>query len=129
MLLINCKAELKLKWTKYFVLSVAGNENDINNNDSANNTIFKIKDTKLYVSVVTLLVRDSQRLSKRLSKDFERSVYWKEYKTKSEDKNTANELGYFLESNFVGVNRLFFLVYSNHDNNAKRFKGKIYQIV
>ena len=108
---------------------VAGNENDINNNDSGNNTIFKIKDTKLYVSVVTLLVRDSQRLSKRLSKDFERSVYWKEYKTKSEDKNTANELRYFLESNFVGVNRLFVLVYSNHDNNAKRFKGKIYQIV
>ena len=107
---------------------VAGNENDINN-DSANNTIFKIKDTKLYVSVVTLLVRDSQRLSKRLSKDFERSVYWKEYKTKSEDKNTANEFRYFLESNFVGVNRLFVLVYSNHDNNAKRFKGKIYQIV
>ena len=129
MLLINCKAELKLKWTKCCVLSVAGNENDINNNDSANNTIFKIKDTKLYVSVVTLLVRDSQRLSKRLSKDFERSVYWKEYKTKSEDKNTTNELRYFLESNFVGVNRLFVLVYSNHDNNAKRFKGKIYQIV
>ena len=129
MLLINCKAELKLKWTKYCVLYVAGNENDINNNDSANNTIFKIKDTKLYVSVVTLLVRDSQRLSKRLSKDFERSVYWKEYKTKSEDKNTANEFRYFLESNFVGVNRLFVLVYSNHDNNAKRFKGKIYQIV
>ena len=129
MLLINCKAELKLKWTKCCVLSVAGNENDINNNDSANNTIFKIKDTKLYVSVVTLLVRDSQRLSKRLSKDFERSVYWKEYKTKSEDKNTTNELRYFLESNFVGVNRLFVLVYSNHDNNAKRFKGKIYQTV
>ena len=26
--LINCKIELKLKWTKYCVLSAAGNDND-----------------------------------------------------------------------------------------------------
>ena len=26
--LINCKVELKLKWTKYCVLSAAGNENN-----------------------------------------------------------------------------------------------------
>ena len=30
MSLINCKVEWKLKWTKYYVLSVAGNENDLN---------------------------------------------------------------------------------------------------
>ena len=40
--LINCKVELKLKWTKYCVLSVAGNEND-NNNDNANNVILLSK--------------------------------------------------------------------------------------
>ena len=32
-----------------------------------------------------------------------------------------NEYSYFLESNFVQVNRLFILVYSNVDNNAKRY--------
>ena len=37
----------------------------------------------------------------------------------------TNEYRYFLESNFVGVNILFALVYSNQDDNAKRFKGKI----
>ena len=47
--LINCRIELKLKWTKSYVLSVAGNENDINNNDNADNIIFTIKDTKFYV--------------------------------------------------------------------------------
>ena len=31
--LINCKVELKLKWTKYCVLSVGGND-DLNNIDS-----------------------------------------------------------------------------------------------
>ena len=59
--LINCKVELKLKWTKYCVLSVAGNENDINNNDNANNIIFTIKDLKSYVPVLTLSARDNQK--------------------------------------------------------------------
>ena len=44
--LINCKVELKLKWTKYCVLSAAGA--DVNGNDN-DNIIFTIKDTKLYV--------------------------------------------------------------------------------
>ena len=30
--LINCKIELKLKWTKYCVLSANGNDNDNTNN-------------------------------------------------------------------------------------------------
>ena len=48
--LINCKVELKLRWTKYCVLSVAGIDN-VNSNDEDNNNIITIKDTKLYVPV------------------------------------------------------------------------------
>ena len=33
-------------------------------------------------------------------------MYWNEYKTKNENKNTENKYRYFLESSFVGVNRL-----------------------
>ena len=65
--LINCKIELKLKWTKYCVLSVNGNDN-VNDNDNANNIIFTIKDPKLYLPVVNLPARDNQELSKLLSK-------------------------------------------------------------
>ena len=123
--LINWKVELKLKWTKYCVLSGAGGDNA---NASSNNIIFTIKDTKLYVSVVTLSGKDNQKLSKLLSKGFERSVYWNEYKTKSENKNTTNEYRYFRESNLVGVNRLFVLVYSNQDVASKRFKNQRYYL-
>ena len=103
--MINCKVELKLKWTKYFVLSAAGNDNV---NDKDTNIIFNIKDTNLYVPVVTLTATDNQKSLKLLSNGFERSVCWNEHKAKSENKNTTNEYRYFLESNFVGVNRLFF---------------------
>ena len=88
MLLINCKTELKLKWTNYCVLSTAGQENA---NDRDHNIIVTIEDTKLYFPVVTLSARDNQKLSKLLSKGFKRSVYWNKYKTKSENKNITNE--------------------------------------
>ena len=88
MSLIICKVELKPKWTKYCVLSPAGNDN-VNNIDS-NNIIFTIKDTKLHAPTVTLSARESQKLSKLLSTVFERSVYWYDYKTKSKNKNLTN---------------------------------------
>ena len=115
--LITCKVELKLKWSKYCVLTA--NDNDYANANS-NIIIITIKDTKLYLLVVTLLVKDNRKLSKRFSKGFERSIYWSEFKTKSENKNTTNKYRYFLESNFVGVNRLFVLVYTNQDDDSKK---------
>ena len=82
---INCKVKLKLKWTKYRIFSTAGTENVINENTNANtnanNIIFTIKETKLYVPDVTLSAKDNKKLSKCLSKGFERSYYWNEYKT------------------------------------------------
>ena len=110
------------RWTKYCFLSVAGIDH-VNGNDY-DNIIFTIKDTKLYVPVETLSARDNQVLSKFLSKGFKRSVYWNEYKTKSDNKNATNAIRYFLESNFVGVNRLFVLVYLNQHATSKIFKAK-----
>ena len=71
--------------------------------------------------VVILSARDNQKLSKLLSKGFERSVYWNGYKTKSENKNTTNEFRYFLESNFAGVIRVFVLVYPNQNADSTIF--------
>ena len=75
----------------FVILSVAGAD------DKA---IFAIKHAKLYVFVVTLLAKNNQKLSKLLSKKFERSVYWSKYNTKSDTKNTKNEYRHFLEPNF-----------------------------
>ena len=56
--LINCKVELKLRWTKYCVQSAAGNDdlNNIDNDSNGNNISFIIKDTKLCVPVVPLAI-------------------------------------------------------------------------
>ena len=127
--MINCKVELKLRWKKHCVLYVLGNEND-NDNAESNNIIFTIKDTKLYALVVTLSAKDNQKLSKPLSKGFEILVYWNEYKTKSESKNTTNDYRSFIESNFfVGVNRFFVLIYPNQCASVKRFNGNLFQKV
>ena len=71
--LINCKVELNLKWTWYCVFTATGADN---NDANSNDIIFTIKDTKLYIPVVHFSARDNQKLSKLLSKGFERSSYW-----------------------------------------------------
>ena len=50
MILINCKRELKLKWTKHCVLASAGSENGDANSD---NTVSTIKGTHC-ISVLSL---------------------------------------------------------------------------
>ena len=54
---------MKLRWKKYCVLASTGVEN--NNADS--NVIFTIKDTKLYVPVVTLSAKDNKNYQKVLA--------------------------------------------------------------
>ena len=44
LLLITCKVELKTRWKKHCVLSVAGTNNAVGNNDDSN-IVFTIKDT------------------------------------------------------------------------------------
>ena len=69
--LINCKIKLNLTWKKECVLST-----------DAGNTVFIINDTKMYVSVVTLSKEDNKDFIEQQNKGFQRSIYWKEYKTK-----------------------------------------------
>ena len=65
--LINCKIHPELSWTKNCVMSsVVGV------------TTFKIKQTKLYIPIVTLSNKDNVKLVKLLDEVFKRLVYWNE---------------------------------------------------
>ena len=57
----------------------------------ANDSTFEITDTKLYAPVVTLKTEDNAKLSKLLSKGFERPIYWNEYKVIPNRNYNANE--------------------------------------
>ena len=63
--LINCKVELSLKWDKNCILS-----------REDGNSVFAITDTKLHVPIVTLKIEDNAKLSKLLSTEFRRPIYW-----------------------------------------------------
>ena len=51
---------------------------------------------ELFLLSRTQKPRDNQKLLKLLSKGFQRSVYWNECETKSDNKNTTNEFRFFL---------------------------------
>ena len=74
MSLINCKVELKLRWTKDCVFPVTGNKNN-NANVDLNNIVLNMKDGKLYIPVVILSAKDNQKLLKFIGKGFETLVY------------------------------------------------------
>ena len=81
----------------------------------------------MYVPVVTLSARESKTIktsSQRILSKFFFSIDWNEYITWF----IKNEFRSFLESNFVGVNRLFVLVYTNQGSNAKRFNAQKYYL-
>ena len=56
--LINCKVEVKLRWTKHCVSSALGSENGNANADS-DKCFFTIKDTNLNVPAVTKSPKDN----------------------------------------------------------------------
>ena len=109
--LINCKVELSLNWYERCLLTVA------------NTTTFKITDTKLYVPVVTLSIKDNSKLSRLLNEGFKRPIYWNEYKVtpnKIVEIAAVNEekcIRELLDSSCQGVNRLFVLAYNNTAGN------------
>ena len=111
MLLSNCKIHLELNWSKNRVMpNVVGD------------TAFKITNTKFYVPIVTLSNKDNVKLVKLLEEGFEIPVYWNEYQTKIEtrDSDNNNLTRFPLDASFQGVRRLFVLAFDNTDNGAKK---------
>ena len=112
--LINCKAELLLKWIENCVLTTAAN---------ANKAIFKITDAKPYVPIVTLSIEDNAKLWKLLGEGFKRSIYWNKYKVidnrlvETANNNEEKYIRELLDSSYQGVKRLFVLAYYNTEGN------------
>ena len=105
--LINTKLYMELNWTKYSVLCTQNQ-----------NSIFHITKSELYIPIVTLNTENNNKLSELLSKGFERTVVWNEYKSKTE-RVTIPQNDMFrrttLDVSFQGVSKLFAAAYETDD--------------
>ena len=70
---------------------------------------FQIKDTKIYVSVVTLWKENDIKLLEQLKSGFKRTIKWNKYRSQVTIQNNNNNLNYLTDPTFTNVNRLFVL--------------------
>ena len=119
--LIDCKIHLELNWNNNCVMYVADTYAG-GDNANSRDTIFKITRKKLYVPIVTLTIKDNVNLAKQLNEGFKRSVYWNEYKSKIEEKesDTSNLKRFPLDASFQGANRLFVFAFDNANNGDNK---------
>ena len=75
---------------------------------------FEIRDTKLYVPVVTLSTQDNSKLLQQLKSGFKRTVSWNKYLSKPELLRQNPNLNHLVEPSFKEVNRFFVLAFENN---------------
>ena len=102
--LINCEVNLILTWSKDCVIT-----------NSTGTGKFEIKDTKLYVPVVTLSTQDNAKLLQQLKSGFRRTINWNKYQSGPKTYAQKRYLNHLVNPRFQGVNRLFVLSFENED--------------
>ena len=77
---------------------------------------FKIKDTKLYVPVVTLSTKDDNKFLEHLKSGFKRTIEWNKYRSEMTNQTKTNNLNNLIDPKFNKVNRLFVLSFENEED-------------
>ena len=97
-------------------------------NNSTNATT-EIKDTKMYVPVVTLSTEDHNKLFKHWKIGFKRTIKLNKYRSEISNQAKTNNLNYLSDPMFNKVNRLFVLSFENEDDgrtsSSKYYTPKI----
>ena len=114
--MINCEIELILTWSENRILA------DITAaNNPPTGLELQMKDTKLYVPVVTLSKENDKKLLKQLKSGFKRTVKRNEYRSQMTVQSNNNNLNCLTDPMFTKVNRLFVLSFKRiEESNAKK---------
>ena len=110
MSLINCEVPLTLAWSENCVITsierrvITNTWRDI----SPTSATFKIKDTKLYVPVVTLSTKDDNNFLEQLKSGFKRTIKWNKYRSEMTNQTKTNHLNHLIDPTFIKVNYLFY---------------------
>ena len=61
---------------------------------------FRIKDTKLYLPVITLSVQDGNKLLEQLKTGFRRTIKWNKYRSEMSNQAKNKNLNYLIDPTF-----------------------------
>ena len=89
---------------------------------------FQIKDTKLYVPVVTLSKENDIKLLEQLKSGFKRTIKWNKYRSQMTIQPKNNNLNYLIDPTFMNVNRLFVLSFPRNNNTDSRYSFSNYYV-
>ena len=114
--LINCEIELILASAKNCALAditVRAAENDKDPPAIVGTTglEFRIKDTKLYVPVVTLSKENDKKFLEQLKSGFKRTTKLNKYRSQMIIHSNDSNLNYLIDPAFTNVKRLFVLLF------------------
>ena len=133
--LINCEVELILTWFKNCVLiNKSTRDPDYNVDliiyevDNPENAIFQIRDTKLYVPVVSLSKENDIKFLEQLKSGFKRTIKCNKCRSQMTIQPQNNNLNYFIVPTFTNVNRLLILSFSRNNNTDSRYSYSKYYI-
>ena len=85
---------------------------------SPTNATFKITDTKLYVSVVTLSTKDDNDFLEQLKSGFKRTIKWNKYRSEMINQTKTNHLNHLIDPTLIKVNRLFVSSFENEEDRT-----------
>ena len=127
-LLINCKIELDLPWSRYCIISEISKTPAASANPpvpavEATHTTgatFQINNAKLYVPVVTLSINDNIKFLENIKQGFKTTISWNIYMSEITTQPKNNNLDYLIDAKFRNINRLFVLSFKNGDNDLTR---------
>ena len=110
--LINCEISLTLTLPENCVLtSKTARDANLDANpaideiNAPTDATFEIKDTKLYVPVVTVSAQDDNKLLEQLKIGFKRTIKWNKYRSEMSNQDKTDNLNYLVDSAFTKVNR------------------------
>ena len=89
---------------------------------------YKIKETKLYVPVVTLSKENDIKLLEQLKSGFKRTIKWNKYRSQMTIQPQNNNLNYLIDPTFTNVNRLFVLSFPRNNNTDSRYSFSNYYV-
>ena len=115
--LINFEVSLPLAWSEKCVLTSKATRDADPDADPAvvginnpKNVVFKIKDTKLYIPVVSLSAENDNKLLEQLKTVFKRTIKWNKYRSEISNQTINNNLNYLIDPRFTNANTLFALM-------------------